>query len=64
MDDKKRKVLLENTDVVKEIHRHLWFESEKAGRELGFEWAAEDWVKRFSKAWMDYHIPKTRSPKY
>ena len=61
MDGKKQKLLLENIEVVKEIHRHLWFESEKASRDLEFEWAAEDWLKRFSKAWMDYHIPKTKS---
>ena len=49
MDDEKRKVLLENTDIVKEIHRHLWFESEKAGRERC------DWVYIF------YDIPNLMS---
>ena len=60
MDDEKRKILLKNPEVVKEIHLHLWFESEKAGRDLKFEWAAEDWLKRFSRAWMDYHILKAK----
>ncbi len=64
MDYEKREILLKNPEVVKEIHRYLWVESEKAGRDLGFEWAAEDWLKRFSKAWMEYHNPKTKSSKY
>ena len=34
--------LLKNPDVVREIHRHLWLESEKAGYDIGLERAAED----------------------
>lgn len=52
------KDLLSNRDVVKEIRRHLWIESEKAGCDIGFEKAAEDWVNRFSAAWMAYHMPE------
>ena len=52
------KKLLQDRRVVEEIHRHLWIESEKAGHDIGFEKAAEDWLKHFSKAWMDYHLPK------
>lgn len=52
------KHLLKNRKVIEEINRHLWIESEKAGYDIGFDKAAEDWLIRFSKAWMKYHLPK------
>ena len=55
------KDLLKNRDALEEIARHQWIESEKAGRDVGFETAAEDWLKRFSKAWMDYHMPAQKA---
>ena len=63
--EENRKELLNNKDVVDEINRHRWLESEKAGKDIGFEIAAADWLKRFSTAWMQYHMPeklKERSP--
>ena len=65
--DETRKALLTDKEVVEEINRHRWLESEKAGHDIGFEPAAEDWLKRFSTAWMQYHTPeklKTRSEKF
>ncbi len=59
----KKQKLLENPEVIKEIKRHLWIESEKKCRDLGFEWATEDWLKRFSKAWVNVHMPKKKSKK-
>ena len=50
--------LLNDKRVIEEIHRHLWIESEKAGHDIGFERAKEDWLKRFSKAWVEYHLPE------
>lgn len=55
-----QKKLLKDKRVIEEINRHLWIESEKAGRDIGFNQAAEDWLKNFSKAWMDYHLPKKK----
>ncbi|MBP9853649.1 MAG: hypothetical protein KBD53_02140 [Candidatus Omnitrophica bacterium] len=55
--------LIKNKQVIEEINRHLWIESEKAGYDIGFEKAAADWMERFSKAWMNYHMPKKKSPK-
>lgn len=49
------KELLKDKRVVEEINRHLWIESEKAGYDIGFERAAEDWLKRFSGEWIKYH---------
>ena len=55
------KTLLNDHRVIEEINRHLWFESEKAGYDIGFDKAKEDWLKRFSKAWMSYHMPKIKT---
>lgn len=51
------KLLLSDRRVVEEIRRHLWIESEKAGKDIGFDKAREDWLKNFSRAWMQYHLP-------
>lgn len=49
--------LLKDQRVIDEIHRHLWIESEKAGYDRGFEWAQEDWLKRYAIEWVKYYIP-------
>ncbi len=50
--------LLSDKRIVAEIDRHLWIESEKAGYDIGFDAAKVDWLKRFSKAWIEYHMPE------
>ena len=57
-----KKKLLRDKRVAEEIKRHLWIESEKAGLDKGLEWAQADWLEKFSKAWMDYHMPQQKSP--
>ena len=49
------KKLLRNKKVLEEIKRHKWLESEIAGYDVGFEKAAEDWLKKYAQAWMAYH---------
>jgi hypothetical protein len=34
-----------------EIMRHKWIESEKAGRDIGFERALTDWIVRHRSKW-------------
>ena len=51
------KTLLSDRRVVEEIQRHLWIESEKRGFDIGFDQAKEDWLKNFSRAWMQFHFP-------
>lgn len=54
----------EGTDLVKnsvlykeflaereEILRHKWIESEKAGRDIGFERALLDWIVKYRSGW-------------
>ena len=50
------KELLKDKRVIEEINRHLWIESEKAGYDIGFEKAADDWLKKYSAEWKNYHM--------
>ena len=50
------KKLLRNKKVMAEINRHKWLESEIAGYDIGFEAAAESWLKKHANAWVKYHI--------
>jgi hypothetical protein len=34
-----------------EILRHKWIESEKAGRDIGFDAALIDWVSKYRSSW-------------
>jgi len=56
----------ENTNLVKnsvlykeflaereEILRHKWIESEKVGKDIGFEKALLDWIVKYRSAWRD-----------
>ncbi|MBF0489327.1 MAG: hypothetical protein HQL15_01740 [Candidatus Omnitrophica bacterium] len=49
------KKLLRDKKVIAEINRHKWLESEIAGYDIGFEAAAENWLKRHAEAWVRYH---------
>lgn len=37
-----------------EILRHKWYESEKAGYDIGFERALADWIVRHRTKWRKY----------
>ena len=52
------KKLLRNKRVIEEINRHKWLESEIAGYDIGFEAAAEDWLKKHAAVWIAYHDGK------
>ena len=62
MGKKNTSRLLNDRKVVEEVTRHQWIESEKVGYDIGFEKASQDWLERFSKAWMKYHVPKQKRP--
>ena len=54
-----QKSLLQDERVINEINQHKWIESEKAGFDIGFDKAAEDWINRFSKSWADKNNQKS-----
>ena len=55
--------LLRNEVVRQEIEKHKWIESEKAGYDIGYERAAEDWLNRYSELWMQKHLNQANKPK-
>ncbi|MCK5215884.1 MAG: hypothetical protein KAR05_11100 [Candidatus Omnitrophica bacterium] len=50
--------LLKNKEVIEEINRHLWIESQKAGYSIGIEKATDEWLKMYAEGWMKYHTPE------
>ena len=61
MKEVSKEDLLKDKRVIAEIKRHLWIESEKAGRDIGFDQAAAEWLEKFSKDWMRYYMPEKAS---
>ena len=49
------KDLLGLPEVLQEIDKHKWCESEKAGHDVGIEWAREDWLKNYATQWKKSH---------
>ena len=43
-----------------EILRHKWIESEKAGRDIGFERALLDWIRNHRDSWRASRRPSSR----
>jgi len=50
--------LLKNKQVIEEINRHLWIESQKAGYSIGIERATDEWLRLYAEGWMKYHMPE------
>jgi len=46
------------TDIVRsqaeEIKKHKWIESEKAGRDIGWERAAREWMQNYFPQWKQH----------
>jgi len=63
MTENTRKKLLDIPEVIDEINRHLWIESEKAGCDIGFEAASRDWMNKYADEWVSYYLPKKRESK-
>ena len=47
--------LLSMPEVIEEIDKHKWCESEKAGHDVGIEWARADWLKNYADKWKTEH---------
>ena len=44
-----------------EILKHKWIESEKAGKDIGFEKALLDWIVKHRSNWRDKRIKEARA---
>ena len=45
------KIRADNAQQAQEMRKHLWIESQKAGRDLGRTAAGTDWVTRYAAPW-------------
>jgi hypothetical protein len=45
-----------------EILKHKWIESQKAGRDVGFEWALTDWNVKYRPAWRRWYRSQRPPP--
>lgn len=52
-----REKLLQIKEVVEEVNRHKWIQSEMAGFDIGFNKAADDWFQKHATAWVAFHNP-------
>ncbi len=43
--------------------KHKWIESEKAGKDIGFEKALLDWIVKHRSNWRDRRIKEARTEK-
>jgi hypothetical protein len=46
-----------------EILKHKWIESEKAGKDIGFEKALLDWIVKHRSNWRERRIREVRTEK-
>ena len=46
-----------------EILRHKWIESEKAGKDIGFEKALLDWIVKHRSNWRERRMKEARTEK-
>ena len=46
-----------------EILKHKWIESEKAGKDIGFEKALLDWIVKHRSNWQDRRRKEARTEK-
>ena len=51
--------LLKDTDILNEINKYKWLESEKAGSDIGFERASREWITTYSKKYLAQHPGKS-----
>lgn len=49
--------LLKDKEVIEEINKHLWIESQKAGYSIGIERATDEWLRFYAAGWLKYHKP-------
>ncbi|GEM_PF-1488765 len=48
-------------EMKREILKHKWYESEKAGRDIGWDRAMVDWMVRFGSKRGTAHVKEDRS---
>ena len=52
MNAKNTSIYKEYVAMGEEVDKHKWYESEKAGRDIGFVQAMIDWTIKFKTEWV------------
>ena len=52
-------VLLQDKDIVSEINKYKWLESERLGQDIGFERASKEWINSYAEKYFIRHPNKT-----
>ena len=55
------RMLLKDPEVLLEIERFKWIESERAGHDIGIETAANEWLDLYASTWRLYHPSQART---
>ncbi len=50
-----------NKEVIEEIQRHKWLESEKSHHDIGSNNAALDWIEKYYDSWLKWKLTRNRS---
>ena len=50
--------LLKDKDIINEINRYKWLESERQKADIGFERASREWINTCSKQYLTQHPGK------
>ncbi len=68
--EKRDRAVLERSSLYREflaereeILKHKWIESEKAGKDIGFEKALLDWIRKHRDGWRAARNPKPAHPR-
>lgn len=51
--------LLKDPGILNEINNYKWIESEKAGKDIGFEKASREWMNKYSKRYLASRVNQT-----
>ena len=52
MNVEKTSIYQEFLAMKEEIYKHKWYESERAGHDIGFQKAVIDWTLKFKSKWL------------
>lgn len=62
MNVKESSIYKEFLALKEEVNKHKWYESEKAGKDVGWSQAVIDWTFKFKSKWLKEHRNKNRKP--
>ena len=62
MNVKESSIYKEYLALREEVNKHKWYESERAGKDVGWAQALIDWTFKFKSKWVKERQSKSRKP--